>query len=275
MRKSIVLLAVLTFAMAWAAPAAAHWAQGDPYKMHYPQLPDASPTGWDVLSSGKCADSLCRVADDFRCTETGWVKDIHFWGSWKGNMVGQISHFRLEVFKDVPGLPFSKPGQRLWWYDAPISDIHIETLSAPAEGWWDPCGGVTLPNNHQAYYQYNVTIPQARWFCQEYGQIYWLGVYACVADTATKWGWKTSRLADHFMDDGVYGWSNHSWTGPLIDPVIQPDTTRDLAFVITGDAVPPQKVPSLTEWGVIILALLIAGAGVVAVLRRRATVRAC
>ncbi|MBN1504735.1 MAG: IPTL-CTERM sorting domain-containing protein, partial [Candidatus Eisenbacteria bacterium] len=37
----------------------------------------------------------------------------------------------------------------------------------------------------------------------------------------------------------------------------------------------PQKVPSLTEWGVIILAMLIAAAGVIAVLRRRAAVRAC
>lgn len=268
MRKSIVLLAALTFAVAWAVPAAAHWAQGDPYRMHYPQLPDASTTGWDVLSSGQCATSVCRVADDFMCTETGWVKDIHFWGSWKNDLVGQINYFHFDIFADAAGTP----GQRIWWYDVPFADVHVETFGAPGEGWWDPCTPSVLTNNHAAYYLYNVNIIQNRWFCQEQGHLYWLSVYACVVDPLTQWGWKTS-ISAHYGQDGKYGWTGGPWLGPLVDPTTQ--LSRDLAFVITGDAVPPQKVPSLTEWGVIILALLIAAAGVVAVLRRRATVRAC
>jgi len=271
MRKSIVLLAALTFAVAWAGLATADWLPGwdDPeVKMHYAQLPDTTTFGWDVLSSGVCATPVCRVADDFMCTETGWVKDIHFWGSWKNDVMGQIEYFHFEIFANNAG----QPGQRLWWYDAPIADVQIVTKNAPNEGWWNPCAPEVLPLNHAAYYQYNVDILQGRWFCQDQGQVYWLSVYACVVDPLTQWGWKTS-ISQLYGEDGMYGWTGGPWIGYLVDPTTQ--LSRDLAFVITGDAVAPPRVPSLSEWGVIILAMLIAAAGVVAVLRRRAAVRAC
>jgi hypothetical protein len=51
--------------------------------MHFPQLPDS--TGWDVKASG----GIC-LADDWQCSETGYVGDIHFWGSWKNGIVGQF-----------------------------------------------------------------------------------------------------------------------------------------------------------------------------------------
>jgi hypothetical protein len=50
------------------------------HKMHFPQLPD--PTGWDVKAG--CLE------DDWECSETGYVTDIHFWGSWHGDMVEDI-----------------------------------------------------------------------------------------------------------------------------------------------------------------------------------------
>ena len=42
----------------------------------FPQLPD--PKGWDVAYSG------CWLADDWRCSETGPVSDVHFWVSFSG-----------------------------------------------------------------------------------------------------------------------------------------------------------------------------------------------
>jgi hypothetical protein len=57
-----------------AAPATADWDPGDPYKMHYPQLPD--PEGWDVNFSPPLVP-----AGDWLCTRTGPVSDIHFWFS--------------------------------------------------------------------------------------------------------------------------------------------------------------------------------------------------
>jgi hypothetical protein len=51
------------------------------HKMHYPQLPD--PGGWDVNATGNVSlPNSIMLADDFRCTETGYIDDMHFWGSW-------------------------------------------------------------------------------------------------------------------------------------------------------------------------------------------------
>lgn len=74
-------LAFLTIVGLLAVPALADWAPGDGHKMHFPQLPDED--GWDV----KATDPLC-LADDWMCSESGEVTDIHFWGSWLDDQVG-------------------------------------------------------------------------------------------------------------------------------------------------------------------------------------------
>jgi hypothetical protein len=63
-----------------------YWQPEDGHKMHYPQLPDE--TGWDVNGSLPLI-----LADDWQCSETGPVKDIHWWGSWKDGIEGQINGF--------------------------------------------------------------------------------------------------------------------------------------------------------------------------------------
>ena len=52
----------------------ADWNPGDSYKMHFPQRPDSN--GLDV----RCRYRLV-LADDWNCTSTGEVRDIHFWFS--------------------------------------------------------------------------------------------------------------------------------------------------------------------------------------------------
>jgi hypothetical protein len=71
------------------------WNVGDPHKMHYPQLPDE--TGWDVNATQPLV-----LADDWECSETGWVKDIHFWGSWRHDDIGQVIAFVLSIHEDIP-----------------------------------------------------------------------------------------------------------------------------------------------------------------------------
>jgi len=76
-----------------------YWTPGDDYKMHYPQYPDEY--GWDVNATYPII-----LADDWRCSETGWVKDIHFWGSWKDNIEGIVDSFMLSFHYDIPaGVP--------------------------------------------------------------------------------------------------------------------------------------------------------------------------
>ena len=275
MRKVTIVSIMVTFVIALAAlPAGAYWNLSMPYKMHFPQLPDTTPSGWDVnctFNSAECCTVV--LADDFLCTETGWVKDIHFWGSWMNDVEGMITHFRLEIYSDEPGPP-SKPKQRLWWLDVPYDSVHVvpHDMQTLVEGWYCPCCGIAPRNNHRWYYQYNVTIPKGPQFCQEEGTVYWLSIRAYVGTGPQAcWGWKTALRQYHYRDDAVFLCPGGTWQ-ELKDPYDY--QTLDLAFVITGDNIPPEKVPSLSQLGLIVLALLLAATGAVFMIRRSVRARA-
>src|SRR3972149_5602749 len=91
--------------------AVAGWVPADGHKMHFPQLPDEA--GWDVNATQPVV-----LADDWQCSESGYVKDVHFWGSWMHGVEGQILGFVLSIHADIPANPpeiqYSRPGQTLW-----------------------------------------------------------------------------------------------------------------------------------------------------------------
>ena len=185
----------------------ADWSPGDGHKMHYPQLPDE--TGWAVN-----ATQPMILADDWRCSETGWIKDFHFWGAWKHQDEGQINYFVLSIHDDIPAdqspTGWSMPGNTLLEID--IIDWVAVPIDPPTlEGWYDPSTGEIIPEDHQAYWQYNVVLPEAAWFWQEEDTIYWFNISAIVQDPAnTTWGWKSS--INHFNDDAVWAqWGNLNW----------------------------------------------------------------
>lgn len=97
-------LVTLIVAVCLIAPLAwADWIPSDGHKMHYPQLPD--PSGWDVNAM---VDQVFarKLADDWRCSESGPVKDIHFWGSYARS-------YRHEVCLPVIREQLQKAGVRL------------------------------------------------------------------------------------------------------------------------------------------------------------------
>ncbi len=207
------------------------WAPGDTYKMHFPQLPNVE--GWDVNATQPVV-----LADDWQCSETGWVKDIHFWGSWRHGIPGQILYFVLSIHEDVPegpGIPYSRPGATLWEAEVTEYVVAPPIITPGPEGWYDPQTGIIFPQgDHIEYFGYNVFLPKELWFWQEEGTIYWLNISAVVADpTLTQWGWKSTL--DRFNDDAVWAeWYVLNW----IDMWEPPDFTQslNLAFVITGGA---------------------------------------
>ena len=89
----IVMVGVSVFLL---VPAQADWNPGDPAK--YVQLPDLSTsqpgaiTGMDVNATWQNTSTVVPpvpvypfvkvLADDFPCTMTGPITDIHIWGSW-------------------------------------------------------------------------------------------------------------------------------------------------------------------------------------------------
>jgi len=175
------------------------WQEGDDHKMHWPQLPDED--GWDVKS---CFDVV--LADDWRCSQTGPIKDFHFWGSWQHGLTGQITAFDIKIYSDLPAHQnpdgYSKPLELLW--QGRFEDFGIVQFDpATMEGWYDPATGESLYNDHQQYFQYNIYIEdEQEWFPQFEDSIYWVSIYADVVDPATEWGWKSSE--DHFNDDAVW-----------------------------------------------------------------------
>ena len=227
-----VLLALLVLA---SVPVLADWDPEDGHKMHYPQLPD--PNGWDVSASVPSA-----VADDWMCTETGYVSDIHIWGSWFNDEVFPIVGFHLEIWSDQPanGVPFSHPRELLWGHDFPAGTfIERPYGDSSLQGWFDPFNGVVEPDNHWNTWQYNFFIPEGEAFIQEEGTIYWL-VVQIVLDGPPVWGWKTSL--DHWNDDSVFLDEGGGWQ-ELFDPIlVDPPVSLDQAFVITGEPLP-------VDWG--------------------------
>jgi len=239
LKLSIQLTALLAL---WAAPAAADWLQGEPYKMHYPQLPD--PNGWDVNLTGPWV-----VADDWLCTSTGPVTDIHFWYSWQGNVVKEITGVTATIWSDVPvgdplnPFPYSHPGDLLWGRTFLPEQFTIAGPEIGAQGWLEPTGVYVKPD-HTQYYQLNIENILTP-FEQQKGTIYWLGLQVLASDEG-KVGWKTSL--DAWNDDAV--WAVDPQAGnweELIDPITH--QSLNMAFVITGAVPEPGTVVMLIGLG--------------------------
>jgi hypothetical protein len=255
----------------------ADWDVGDTYKMHYPQLPDLTPTGLDVLATrdpqvtGPNGPLWKVLADDFRCTQTGPITDIHIWGSWLNDEVYTGVQFKLSIHADQPAtatspsLPIDPP---LWQTTVAPSAQRLYSALPPTVGpeqFYDPNINQIIGTDRQIW-QYNfVNIPEP--FIQQAGKIYWLDVQALVpAGTPFLFGWKTTNPQDprtpHFQDDAV--WADTPAFGappitpyvPLVYPAGHPyaGLSIDLAFVITG-------VPEPASVTLMIVGVMFAGIG--------------
>jgi len=238
----------------------ADWDLGDPHKMHYPQLPD--PAGWDVsFTNGP-------LGDDWRCSETGPVDDIHMWVSFRKDLIpgpeGIVGGF-VEIWSNAPAdpiVPYSRPLEPLWGMGIDTTMPNVTMRPWYEEGpqrWLEPWETV-VPSpepDHFQIYQINIdpiSDPDIgiEPFIQRQGEIYWLVAHLFAEDPQSpvplEIGWKTSL--DHFMDDGVFTWpiGGPSEWQPLIDP--ETGETLDLAFVITPE---PATMLLLAMGGVAIL----------------------
>jgi hypothetical protein len=219
------------------------------------QMPDLTPWGMDVKVS-----EFRGLADDFLCTMTGPVTDIHIWGSWRDDVVadpGRIT-FMFAIFDDIPAdhpdnsYGFSVPNvdEERWGGEFRGADGEFTARlyhdNAP-QGWYDP--DTYEPDNHQQVWQYNFFIDPEDAFIQEGTPqnpiVYWLGLKVVIdppqgpgGDVPEEFGWKTSVV--HWNDDAVVGYleDGEVW---LIEELLFPyehpylGESADLAFVITPE----------------------------------------
>ncbi|MCP4568292.1 MAG: hypothetical protein GY841_12005, partial [FCB group bacterium] len=187
------------------------WQAGDDHKMHFPQLPDGA--GWDVYSSVNTSD--LSIADDWECSGTGWVKDLHFWGSWFLGITTEITSFEVSVYSDVPAgtdRPYSYPGDLLHTISTDSFTV-VEIDPGTPEGWYNPHINMVFSNSQITYSQYDIHFDSTDWFWQDSGSVYWISISATTP--GYEWGWKSSQ--DHWNDQAVYKDMSGDWK-PLYEP---------------------------------------------------------
>ena len=230
MKKKIISIVVCMLMIGTTSLVVADWAPGDGYKMHFPQLPD--PTGWDV----NFHDYF--LGDDWQCTETGPVTDIHFWISWRQDIMEDLPYVHVLIFSNNPQGPggYSQPFNLLWDEIFTPDQFIIAGPWTGDQGWLEPYGEFYL-HDHIYYYQINIK-NISNPFIQQNGTIYWLVIQMPFL-YPIEMGWKTTL--DHFMDAAVWGLPE-SWI-PIQDPLA--GTQIDFAFVITT-FIPPPPEPDLS-----------------------------
>jgi hypothetical protein len=264
------ILVVVAAMLISAAVVSAEWKPGDPAL--YSQLP--SSTGWDVYSewgTGPLASEGYGAADDWTATQTAAITDIHFWGSWKSDIVGTTGKILIQIFSNDTSNPaFPRPDD-LQWSRVITTGQYTGSLysSSPTndQGWYDPRGTDTwAANQHKKTYQYDIDVINNP-FVQQAGQTYWMEI--SMDFQGCDWGWKTTNSVSGnssvFWDSyNVWGqhdyWHRHpeiewKWT-QLKTPLhyCDPRVPQDLAFVLTT----PEPAT-----------LFLLAAGAVAALRRR------
>ena len=221
MKSKIIGIFVCMLLIGTTSAVVADWSEGDGYKMHFPQLPDRF--GWDVNFHD------WNLADDWKCTETGPVSDIHFWISWRHDIVGDLPFIKIAIYSNNPQGSYSQPLEQLWTRTFTPDQFIIAGPWSGDEGWLEPYGEFFL-HDHMMYYQINIkNITQP--FTQQNGTIYWLVIQMPYL-YPIELGWKTSK--DSFMDAAVWG-SPGQWT-PIFDPIA--GTPINFAFVITREKPP-------------------------------------
>ncbi|MCD4789745.1 MAG: hypothetical protein K8R37_07060, partial [Bacteroidales bacterium] len=226
------------------------------------QLPDLSPTGMDVDATWQPDDPDNQpliLADDFECTVTGNITDIHIWGSWLNDElpfweVPEAVEFTFSIHSDIPAgvqEPWSMPGDVLWMKTWTPTYDDVEWINSGPEDWYNPSLPMWLDDNHTMCFKYNCILDPSEYFLQEGTPeepiVYWLDVQAVPLDPDmpfVRFGWKTSL--DHWNDDAVWGIGHEPFMGPwnelrYPDGHEYYDESIDLAFVITTEEGPQDE----------------------------------
>ena len=210
--------------------------------------------GWDVKDS---RNSIV-LADDFPCTTTGPITELHIWGSWLNDFHGTITNFWLGIYDDVPGVTNlasgivtpSHPGTNLLWQQSFLPTQFAENPYKPAaEQFYDPTTQSFMGTDTYAwYYCFYPTNPFVQQGQPNRPTNYWLAARAQLASDGSLYGWKTSTLT--YNDAAVWGTvaanglPSGDWQAMTNAQNHQP---LNLAFIITTptNAVPTNCCPEV------------------------------
>ena len=271
--KTARMILTLAVVATIAGSALADWDEGQPDKMHFPQLPDLTPEGMDVLAGPYASQDGTGfyekfLADDWVCSQSGPVTDIHIWSSYNVDWrLMDDPKFSLVIYDNIrpedSPTGYSIPGQPLWNY---YGSATAERIYANAdELFYDPNQDDFIGSDTEVW-QYNFLFDETvgEVFQQEEGEVYWLGVKhtfdlnsdgivdlsdvsLLAGKSPAAFGWKTADLhkyppphtGEHFMDDAVWLDVNTFFLGGAPHIVPDPDPIRwnELFSPITGQSI--------------------------------------
>lgn len=175
------------------------------------QPPDLDNTGMDVDMFPWESPDIDGLTDDFLCTQTGPITDIHFWASFFEDVVPPLPFqvFEVTIYSDIPAgvyAPWSMPGEILWrYYFTPGGYLVTQvTDNNPEDYYYSIPQLFWLNDDHLNCYQYDFFIDPDSAFFQEEGIIYWLGIRDMTYDGTYRFGWKTTTLDTRWNDDATY-----------------------------------------------------------------------
>ena len=253
---------VILFTVLLASVASADWEPGDPALFY--QLPDF--TGWDVYSEWGDGPYYHHpvpdgdgygAANDWTAATTAPITDIHFWGSWKDDIVGTTGNILVQIYSnDDTHYTFDQPGDLLWERVIDTGEYTGRPYHEDDwdwQGWYDPRYNDNQQQyqyeypDHMGIYQYNIPFIEDP-FIQQVGETYWLMI--SMNFEGCQWGWKTSETVEgngSLFWDTYYNWNSSYpswWCYPTQDwrwvQLVEggwcypnPAQPLDLAFVLT------------------------------------------
>jgi hypothetical protein len=160
------------------------------------------------------------LADDFVCTNSGPITDIHLWGSWQyDSPLSNSITFQLYVFDNVPtnsGNLFSHPGTNVLWHQTFTPNNYAERVwtTNAVESFLDPGQPQILgPDTVVWYYCF---YPTNLYQCGSNTApiTYWLAAFAELPRCVTNvFGWKTTTSVQH--DISVHApWGGYNMAPP-------------------------------------------------------------
>src|SRR5262245_50170801 len=243
-RRLSILAGILALLILAVMPAHAHWPNTNDTK--FVQFPDTSSNGMDIFLK----NFPTILADDFICTNTGPISDIHLWLSSLQNFPTTGAQFELSIWSDVQADPttgqLSHPGVRLWSETFNPGDYSIVVAYTNLnETFWD-LDPVTFMGPDNTLFQYNF-YPK-----QPYTQtgnptnhvIYWLGVSMVGNDPFQGWKTSTNHLGPDFAVLGHYAGANVTDWRTLYDPRVPANSVGlDFSFALTTRSDNPTNPP--------------------------------
>ncbi|MCK4313025.1 MAG: hypothetical protein KAW88_09860, partial [Candidatus Cloacimonetes bacterium] len=225
----------------------------DSCKMHFIQWPDLTTNGVDVFAMEDTTYMEGEIlADDFFCTETGYITDVHIWGSWSGDWYepDNMPPFTLGIWSDQPAGPgYSQPDSLLWEKTFQSID-YTWSIYAETDGEWFyfPCWLQQIFPGDSLVFKFDFYIDEDEAFIQQDSTIYWLSVITSRGYGYDPiFGWKSSFL--HWNDDAVwYYWYEYRSGKQSWDELRYPEghplytESMDLAFFISSTPVPEPEL---------------------------------